>query len=147
MLIFGVPTLLFLALGFDLVSLVLGLALCLCGRIELGAARRIRSGDPAAFTRLGWNQWSVFLLIAGYSALQIWGPGADEAYAELKAVDGNIGELAAQMSHTMYTAVILVSFLFQGVMARMYFRRRALAERYTAEVPDWIRRVVEGLAV
>lgn len=147
MVFFGAMTLMFLALGFDLVGLVLGTALCVCGGLELGAARRIKSGDPTAFTRLGWNQWAVFLIISGYAALQVWGPGAGEAYAEVKAMDRNIGELAEQLSATVYTSVILVSFLFQGLMARMYFRRRALAERYSTEVPGWIRRVVEGLSV
>ena len=147
MLFFGLITLLSLAFGFDPVSLVLGAALCVCGSIERGAAARIRAGDPAAFTRLGWNQWAVFVVIAGYALVQLYVIGGAAAYAELSAVDPNMGALAAQMSDTMYTAVILLSFLFQGLMARMYFRRRALAERYRDEVPEWIRRVVQGLAV
>jgi hypothetical protein len=151
LLLFGIPTLLLSLLGPDAVGIVLGAALCTCGTIELTAVKRVRAGDPAALTRLGWNQWAVFALIAGYAGLQLLGFDADETRAELERQGlgadalGELGDLVPTMVYTIYTSVILVSFLFQGLMARMYFKRRELATRYTAEVPEWIRRMVAGL--
>jgi uncharacterized membrane protein HdeD (DUF308 family) len=165
LLVFGLPTLLLGLLELDPTGLILGACLCACGAVERASAKRVRAGDVAALTRLGWNQWAVFGLIGGYAALAMLGFDPDQArellfspetvqgLAELEAqghhVDplAGLGELLPSVVYTVYTTVILASFLMQGAMARMYFRRRQAAARYVAEVPAWIRQVVQGLSV
>jgi hypothetical protein len=151
LLLFGIPTLLLSLLGFDVVGLLLGGALCACGVLELTSVKRVRAGDSEVFARLGWNQWAVFGVISIYGSLQVIGFDAQELRALLadQGLAGSqlreIDELIPTLVNVIYGTVILVTFVVQGLMARMYFRRRKLAERYAAEVPEQIRRMVQSL--
>ena len=56
-------------------------------------------------------------------------------------------ELVDSMTNVFYASVLAVTLLYQGGLARYYLRRRQAVARYREEVPEWVRTVVESMAV
>ena len=56
----------------------------------------------------------------------------------LEALGEAVGDLATDLTVAVYSVVIVVSGLAQGLNARYYFARTRLVEDYVRDTPQWI---------
>lgn len=140
----SVPFALFSVAG---VVLTLGMAVVAYG--EFAGRRGLLRFEPAAATRLGWNQLGFLGLIVVYclwmtaSGLATGSPFAAEfaAKPELAEILGSpdaYDDAFRLVLVGFYGLVALLSVVFQGGNAWYYFRRRRHVEAYVNETPAWV---------
>jgi hypothetical protein len=138
---------------FDLVGLLVTLALAIVAYNEFRGRKRLLAFDPAAATMLGWNQLGLLAMIVVYCLWALYSNllGSNsleaqlEASPELGAAFGSLGNMDGfdgiyrQIVVVLYSSVIALSAVFQGGNALYYFSRRRVVEDYVRETPEWVR--------
>lgn len=120
-----------------------------CAYIELQGRSQLRSFDPRAARRLGWNQLALMSGVMLYSlwqlAVGLFGPSALSselaANPELRSVIGSVEQLDGLyrlLVCGVYGSVMLFALVFQGGNAWYYFTRQRLIEQYLTSTPQWI---------
>jgi hypothetical protein len=136
---FGAITLLFGL--FSLTALVLGIGMAVVTWNEYRGRTMLRRFDPAGPRLLGRNQLGLMALIVVYA---VWSMVQTRAHPdpELAQMDqilgGDTSGLVAQLTMIVYLGVIAVTVIFQGLMARYYFRRIPMVEAYLRDTPGWV---------
>lgn len=132
-------------------SLLVVVTLWTVGLVEYRGHKRLRLADPTSSCRmLGFNQLAFLTVIIIYCLGQLLSPPQlsqnSEEMKQLMALDRG---MAMQMSHltttltySVYSAVIVLSIVFQGGLALYYFNRRKTIEAYVRDTPDWARRMI-----
>lgn len=131
---------------FSLPTLLLGLAMALVAFNSFAGLRGLRRCDPAAPRRLGINQ----LLLAGaIAAYALYGmadatrhPHLLTQYTssepELAGLLEPYEHLAGVLTLIVYSAVIVITALAQGLTALYYFSREKHLRAYLASTPHWV---------
>jgi hypothetical protein len=149
--VFGGLSLLFAGLDFDPVGLLLGATLLGIGGFERAQALRLRSAEPTAPRQLARGELALLVAIVGYG---VWGlllrPASGEDLVRMlgggKGLGIDVRKLADSIATTWYWAVIGITVLYQGGMARHFLARRADVESYRRQAPAWARQLVETMA-
>lgn len=128
-------------------ALTVGMAVIAYG--EFAGRNGLLRFEPAAATRLGWNQLGFLGLLVGYgvwmtlSGLSAEGPFAAEMAAkpELREILGSAEAFDQTYRLVLvgfYGVVALLSLVFQGGNAWYYFSRRRHVEAYVRGTPAWV---------
>jgi hypothetical protein len=139
--------------AFDLVGLVVTLALSVVAYNEFRGRKRLLAFDPAGATLLGWNQvgllamitvycvWALYSNLAGSNSLEAQLKASPELGAAMGSLGGTDGfeSVYRQIVIVLYGSVIALSAVFQGANAFYYFTRRRVIEDYVRETPEWVR--------
>jgi hypothetical protein len=149
--VFGVLSVAFACIGWDIIGLILGAVLLAVGLYERAQSKRLLQADSAAPVRLAYGELVLLGAIAVYCVLGLTVlPAPGEALNEqLKGTQGlglDVLKLADSINTIWYTTVIAVSLLYQGGMARYFLNRGSDLTQYLDEVPGWARKVVESMA-
>ena len=135
--------------AFDLIGLLVTLALFFVAYNEFRGRKRLLDFDPARATLLGWNQVGLLTLIVVYCLWALYSNlyGSSSIEAQLKAnpqlgaAFGSLDEmndLLKPIVVAFYATVIALSAVFQGGNALYYFSRRKYVEQYVRETPAWV---------
>jgi hypothetical protein len=137
--VFGAITILF---GFfSLTALVLGVGMAVVTWTEYRGRALLRSFDPAGPRLLGRNQLGLMGLIIVYALWSMYRTTAhpDAELAQMDAILGSgTADLVAQLTVYVYLAVIGLTGLLQGLLARYYFRRIDMVKAYLKDTPAWV---------
>lgn len=126
---------------FSLTALVLGVGLAVVTWNEVRGRALVRRIDPTGPRLLGRNQLGLMALIVAYA---VWSMVQTRAHPdpELAQMDqilgGDTSGLVAQLTMLVYGGVIVVTGVFQGLLARYYFKRIEMVEAYLRDTPDWV---------
>ncbi len=125
---------------FSLTALVIGIGMAIVARNEFHGRGLLRRFDPQGPQLLGRNQVGFMALIVAYCVWSIYSTLANPIpqLEELEAVLGATGELVTNFTVAVYSVVIVLTLLFQGLNARYYFARIKLVQGYLEETPGWI---------
>ncbi len=147
-----------LAVPFTMISpsltdLAIIAGLGIIGYLEYAGARKMRVGDPAAASHLGWNQVIFLSLICLYCVSRMLDTSVDSYISpEARGQLSEVPELATQIESLVPTAVrgfyllvILLSVAFQGGLAWYYFTRRRHLEALQQSTPAWIRHLFQEI--
>jgi hypothetical protein len=130
--------------GIDWIGAAVGVVLLGAGLVERTSGERLAHGDADAPKRLALAELVLLACIVAYGLAGLAGlfPGAQDL-----ADASGLGQLDIQalMNRIVYPTVIAVAVLYQGGMARYFWKKRADVERYREEAPEWARRLVEEL--
>ena len=149
--VFGVLSLVFACLGWDIIGLILGAVLLGVGLYERAQSKRLLQADTAAPLRLACGELVLLGAIGLYGVLGLTVlPAESEVLTQqLRGTEGvglDVLKLANSINTIWNTTVIAISLLYQGGMARYFLKRRSDMTRYLDEVPAWAREVVESMA-
>lgn len=148
---FGVLTILLAALEPDCAAAILGGVLLYVGVAERRAATRMRHGDLDAPRRLAINELILMGAIVTYGLLKltVLRPNSTElTQAVANAMpDFDVEGLMDSMTTTVYATVIAVALLYQGGLARYFWRRKSDVARFNSEIPAWAREVAVRMSV
>ncbi len=135
---FAVMSLLFAI--FSTTALVLGIGMGLVARNEFRGRNLLRKFDPLGPQLLGRNQLGFIVLIVSYCLWSMYqtlsNPITD--IEGLEAIAESVGGLVTNLTLAVYGGVIVLTVLFQGLIARYYFARIKRVEDYLRETPSWI---------
>jgi hypothetical protein len=147
------------ALSMDMVAVVVGLIVATLGTMERGAANDLAQAKRSAPLRLAINQVILLVLVIGSAWMTVQSVKAEAAQAmtmseqEIAELPDAVQGMARQMGDTgtdlifmMFTAVVLMSLLFQGGMALYYFTRRSKVRDFHDELPPWVSDIVTTVA-
>jgi hypothetical protein len=136
--IFGCLTLAWGLLGGG--GILLGLVLLAVAWNERRGRDLLRVLEPEGARVLGWNQLILALVVTGYCLLVIWraGAGPDPALREVEELLGISPDLVADLTRTVYGAVIVVVWPVQALLARYHFGRKDRMEEFRRATPPWI---------
>ena len=131
---------------FSVEALLLGIGLAIISRNEFRGQKLIRALDLNAPQNLAWNQIGLIVLLVVYSGWRIYISltGANpydqylESNPELKPMLSEMGTLHTVVTVVVYSSMIVLSILFQGLNAWYYFSRQKLLQAYLSETPPWI---------
>lgn len=137
---------------FSLVGLLLTVGLAVVSFNEFRGRKRLLQFDPAAAKMLGWNQLALLAMIVVYCLWMLYVGLAGEnsfvaqmeAQPELQAALGSMdemGDLYNRLVVILYSSIMAVSVVFQGVNALYYFSRRKYIQAYVRDTPEWVRDV------
>ena len=140
----SVPFALFSVCGF-----LVAVGLAVVAYNEFQGRKRLLHFDRTAPSLLGWNQVGFLTLIVVYCLWMLFTSLTGEGYfaAELKAkpelgqVFDNLDQLDYLVKVIMvavYSLVIALSVIFQGLNAVYYFTRRKHVDAYVEETPEWV---------
>jgi hypothetical protein len=155
-LVVAVLSLPFALLSPGLTEVLVTLALSVITWMEYAGAAKMRRGEPAAASVLGWNQVVFIGLIALYCISRMLdagsvegqlSPAVREQLSQAPDLARELGSLIPTLTYAVYGVVILLSVMIQGSLAWYYFSRRRHLESLHSSTPAWIRRVfreIEG---
>ncbi len=126
---------------FSLTALVIGVGMAIVARNEFRGRELLRRFDHQGPQLLGRNQIGFMALIVGYCVWSIYSTLANPIpqLEELEALLGAAGDqLVTNLTVAVYSIVIVLTLLFQGLNARYYFARIKLVQGYLEETPAWI---------
>lgn len=137
---------------FSLVGLLLTVGLAVVSFNEFRGRNRLLQFDPAAAKMLGWNQLALLAMIVVYCLWMLYAGltgessfvAQMEAQPELQAALGSMdemGDLYNRLVVILYSSIMAVSVVFQGVNALYYFSRRKYIQAYVRDTPEWVRDV------
>jgi len=150
-----------LAGGFwSLPALVLGVGLAYAAFLELRGRALLLRLNPRGPALLAANQGLIVGAVTVYCLWQIWNithsPAPELEIAgmsDLAAMDPAMGDMiasAASMANTVmlgvYGLVIVLTVLFQGLMAMYYLSRGRLLAEHVRLTPPWIADIQRRLA-
>lgn len=130
---------------FDLVTLILSVAMIAIGLNELKGRRLLRRLDPRGPRRLALNQLAFMTLLVSYAAFALHKAQTtpSELTQALGPDLGSTGEMIQGLEHTItiavYSSLIVASVLFQGGAALYYHTRSRFLSDYLSATPDWIK--------
>jgi len=133
-----------LTLLFGLTSptaLLLGGALATVAIVEHRGRTRLRELDPEGPRLLARNQLALMVIIVVYALWRLWRTQAapDPALQQMDdLLGGDTAGLVQELTTLVYVAVIALTVLFQGLMARYYQARTTMVEAYLRETPNWV---------
>ncbi len=121
-------------------NFIVGTALIGLGWVEQRGRRQMLAGDLRGPNTLAINQLAVLALITLYCLYQM--SGKSETEIELEK-DRDLANLVSpKMIHDMtvvtYEIVIGGSIIFQGLMARAYYRAGQRLREHVANTPAWV---------
>lgn len=131
-------------------ALALGLGLVFAAVNGLHARRALLRFEPKAAPRLALNQLIVAVFVAAYCAWNIQLSLSGRATAgtitatgdpNVDALMAGVEDLARNISVMVYSAVIVLTALVQGLTGLYYMTRRRYVEAYLRETPQWIVRL------
>ena len=125
---------------FSFTALVMGIGLAVVARNEFRGRDLLRSFSPHGPRLLGRNQLGFMGLLTVYCLWSIYGT-LTNPITEIEGMETlaeAAGDLVTNLTVAVYSAVIVVSVLVQGLNARYYFVRARLVEDYVRETPEWI---------
>jgi len=126
---------------FSLTALVLGIGMAVVTWNEYRGRAMVRRFDPAGPLLLGRNQLGLMGLIIVYALWSMYQTTAnpDPELAQMDAIlGGDTAGLVAELTAYVYIGVIVLTGIFQGLLARYYFRRIAMVEAYVRDTPAWV---------
>ncbi len=135
-----------LSLG-DWLGMAVGAAIIIGGRMELSGRKQLLRNEPAGVRDLVRSQWVVLAAIESYCLIKLLFDSNHGVSAELRSAMTDLGIDMAQLEPSLrlafygtYVAVALLTFIYQGGMARYYGRRagvvsEAIAARLRPPVP------------
>lgn len=131
---------------FGLKAAFIAAGLGVCAFFEFRGRSGLKQLDVEAPARLGWNQFALALVIAGYcvwSAYDAWfGPSPyAEAIAttpELENVLQPLDGLIRQVTTGAYVVVGVLTLFVQAATVSYYRSRRKFIEKYLSETPAWV---------
>jgi hypothetical protein len=126
---------------FSLTALVLGIGLAVVTWNEYRGRARLRSFDPEGPRLLGRNQLGLMALIVVYALWSMFQARAhpDPELAQMDQIlGGDTSGLVASLTTIVYIAVIAATGIFQGLMARYYFKRIPMVEDYVRDTESWV---------
>jgi hypothetical protein len=123
--------------------LLIGPVLIGAGLVEHSQAARLVQGDPVAPTRMAQAELALLgaILLGGVIKLVFSASAAGElrtASGELSGLGFDVADLIDSVTRLVYAAVMVVSILYQGGMARYFLKRRNDVALYLSS-PDWAR--------
>jgi len=136
--VFGVISAL-LGLGSVTGMLVAGALLAL-GWNELRGRALLMALDPEGAKALGWNQLYILGLVVVYCLWQIYSGLAhpNPQLVELEELVGIDEGVVAQLTLVVYTSVMVITAVAQGLFSRWHFAREKMLKTYLEETPPWI---------
>lgn len=135
---------------FNLTALVLGAGMAVVARNEFKGRSAIVRSDVTGPELLWRNQVGFMALIIVYCLWSMYLATArpDPQLAELtELLGGDLDEVLRSLTLMMYTGVIAVTAVFQGLNARYYFRRIEMIREYLSETPSWVLELQERASV
>ncbi len=121
------------------ITALLGFGMAVVAWNEFRGRKMIRQWDSRGPQLLGRNQLGLMVLVIAYC---LWSmvrtPTPISGLAELEELVGPVEDLARTLAHFVYGSVIVLTAVFQGLMARYYFARVGMMETYLADTPTWI---------
>lgn len=126
---------------FSLTALVLGVGMAVVTWNEYRGRALLRAFDPAGPRLLGRNQLGLMGLIIVYALWSMYQTTAnpDPELAQMDQIlGGDTAGLVAELTVYVYVGVIVLTGLFQGLLARYYFKRIAMVEAYVRDTPAWV---------
>jgi hypothetical protein len=134
---FAAVTLL-LSLSSPLTAL-LGLGMAFVAWNEFRGRAMIRRLDPRGPQLLGRNQLGLMALLIAYCLWRILRtPTPISGLEELEEVLGPVEGFVRTLALTFYGSVIVLTAVFQGLMARFYFARVGVIVAYLKDTPAWV---------
>ena len=141
-----------LALPFGFVyptAFIVGGALLGVGLRELQGRRKLLRLEPNAYSHLASNQWLLAGVIGAYCLWRIYlgltGPNPltepnDDLPAEYTQLFEDLKEFEWLYPIVLgvYGTVLVVTLIYQAIMAAFYLSRRKHLAAYLAETPEWI---------
>lgn len=130
-------------------GLLVAVGLSVVAYNEYRGRKRLLKFDPTAATLLGWNQVGLLAMITVYCVWMMYAglTGTDSLAAQLKGFPdleaalgstGAVTDLYQSVVIALYSLVIVLSVVFQGLNALYYFTRRGRVEEYVRETPPWV---------
>jgi len=121
------------------ITALLGFGMAVVAWNEFRGRKMIRQLDSRGPQLLGRNQLGLMVLLIAYC---LWNlvrtPAPISGLAELEEVLGPVEDLARTLAFFVYGSVIVLTAVFQGLMARYYFARVGMMEAYLEDTPRWI---------
>lgn len=133
--VFGLITLLF-AVPSDWLGLLMGTTLCGAGWAELRGLRAFLANQPARPLLVG-SQVTVLTLVCGYALYRFAHPVTSDTLDALRAagMEQDLTGTLTSVAQITYTAVLGASFLYQGGLARYYWRQTQVRLAPPADSP------------
>ncbi len=125
---------------FSLTALIIGVGMAIVARNEFHGRGLLRRFDAKGPQLLGRNQVGFMTLIIGYCVWSIYSALTHPIpqLEELEAAMGATAGLVTNLTVAVYSVVIVLTLVFQGLNARYYFARIKLVQGYVKETPAWI---------
>jgi len=126
---------------FSLTAMLLGIGMAVVTWNEYRGRALVRRFDPAGPLLLGRNQPRLMALIVAYALWSMYRAhtNPDPGLAQMDEImGGDVTGLVADLTVLVYLAVIAITGIFQGLLARFYFKRIGMVEAYVRETPDWV---------
>lgn len=122
------------------VTALLGFAMAGVAWNEFRGRKMIRKLDPRGPQLLGRNQLGFMVLLIAYC---LWSMARTRTHSisgleELEELVGPVEDLAKTLATYFYGSVIVLTAVFQGLMARFYFARVGMLETYLKDTPAWV---------
>jgi hypothetical protein len=125
---------------FSLTGMVVAGGLLALGWNELRGRALLLGLDPEGARVLGRNQLAIIGLVVAYCLWQLYSSlvHPNPQLVELEELVGFERELVAQLTILVYTAVMVITAVAQGLLSRWHFAREKQLQSYLEETPDWI---------
>ena len=127
-----------LSLG-DWLGMAVGAAIIIGGRMELSGRKQLMRNNPAGVRDLVRSQWVVLAAIEAYCLIKLLFDSNHGVSAELRSAMTDLGIDMAELEPSLrlafygtYIAVALLTFVYQGGMARYYGRRAGVVQEAIA---------------
>lgn len=124
----------------SLVTALLGFGMAIVAWNEFRGRKMIRQLDSRGPQLLGRNQLGFMVLLIAYC---LWSIVRMRAHSisgleELEELVGPVEDLARTLTNFFYGSVIVLTAVFQGLMARFYFARVEMMVAYVKDTPAWV---------
>ncbi|TWU04242.1 hypothetical protein [Stieleria varia] len=123
-----------------LIALLVAIGLGVVAFLEFRGRRQLLAFKPEGATLLGWNQAGFMTLIIAYCCWMLFSGATDldahPEYAQLLGAQGR--ELYRSLVVAFYSAVIVLTVIFQGGNSLYYFSRRKHVATYLEQTPKWV---------
>ena len=126
---------------FSLTAMLLGIGMAVVTWNEYRGRALLRRFDPAGPLLLGRNQLGLMALIVVYALWSMYRAhtNPDPGLAQMDEImGGDVTGLVADLTVLVYLAVIAITGIFQGLLARFYFKRIGMVEAYLRDTPEWV---------
>lgn len=129
----------------DLAAMGVGATLLFVGLTARRLAPRLRDGDADAARGLARNELILLSAIAIYCGLMLTVIHSTSDQIDDMLKGSGYGVDSTGLNRAFYTVVLAIALLYQGALSLRFRRLAAVAEEYTAQVPEWARLAVAGL--
>ena len=121
------------------VTALLGFGMAVVAWNEFRGRKMIRRLDSRGPQLLGRNQMGLMVLLIAYCLWNIVRtPTPISGLEELEEMLGPVEDMARTLAFVVYCSVIVLTAIFQGLMARFYFARVGIMVAYLEDTPAWV---------